>query len=246
VKERRRQATHPAAVKPELIAERPNAGCSWDITRLGGAAKWNWFYLDVIIDIFSRYVPGWMLATVENHTNARALLADTMAKQNITPGQLYIHSDRGSPMIAKPVAFMLAELGVTKSHSRPHVSNDNPFSEAQFRTLKYRPGFPDRFGSFTHARQHCEAFFAWYDLEHRHSGIGLHTPFDVHHGQAATIRAQRQVVLDTAYTAHGERATSLRAQRRAQSVTSVIRMLCSPNVSADGRMPTRTLIPARS
>ena len=163
------------------------------------------FYLYVIIDIFSRYVPGWMLATAENASNAEALLADTIRKQNIPTGQLYIHSDRGSPMVAKPVAFMLAELGVTKSHSRPHVSNDNPFSEAHFRTLKYRPEFPDRFGSFTHAAQHCETFFAWYNLKHRHSGIGLHTPFDVHHGHAEAVRDKRQTVLDGAYQLHPER-----------------------------------------
>lgn len=205
VKERRRQATHPATKKPELIAECPNSVWAWDITRLGGAAKWSWFYLYVIIDIYSRYVPGWMLATAENHVNAKALLADTIAKQNITRGQLSIHSDRGSPMIAKPVAFMLAELGVTKSHSRPHVSNDNPYIESHFRTLKYRPEFPDRFGSFSHAASHCEQFFGWYNLEHRHSGIGLHTPFDVHHGRAETVRAQRQIVLDRAYAANPER-----------------------------------------
>ncbi len=205
VRERRRQATHPAAKKPELMADAPNRVWSWDITRLGGAAKWSWFYLYVIIDIFSRYVPGWMLATAENHTNAKALLAETIRKQNIPSGQLYIHSDRGSPMIAKPVAFMLAELGVIKSHSRPHCSNDNPYSEAHFRTLKYRPEFPDRFGSFTHARQHCEQFFAWYNLEHRHSGIGLHTPFDVHHGHAEAVREKRQTVLDNAYQLHPER-----------------------------------------
>ena len=205
VRERRRQATHPAAKKPELMADAPNRVWTWDITRLGGAAKWNWLYLYVIIDIFSRYVPGWMLATAENHTNAKALLADTIRKQNIPPGQLYIHSDRGSPMIAKPVAFMLAELGVTKSHSRPHVSNDNPFSEAHFRTLKYRPEFPDRFGSFTHAAQHCETFFSWYNLEHRHSGIALHTPFDVHHGHAAAVREARASTLTAAYTATPER-----------------------------------------
>ena len=181
VKERRRQATHPATKKPELIADRPNSVWSWDITRLGGAAKWNWFYLYVIIDIYSRYVPGWMLATAENHVNAKALLADTIAKQGITPGQLYIHSDRGSPMVAKPVAFMLAELGVTKSHSRPHVSNDNPFSEANFKTLKYCPAFPGSFGSIQDARLFCETFFAHYNHEHRHSGIGLHTPASVHY-----------------------------------------------------------------
>jgi putative transposase len=205
VHERRRQATHPAAKKPELLATKPNRCWSWDITKLLGPAKWTYYYLYVIIDIFSRYVPGWMLAHAENAKLAEALLADTVAKQNISHGQLTIHADRGSPMTAKPVAFLLADLGVTKSHSRPHVSNDNPYSESQFRTLKYRPEFPDRFGCFEDAQAFCRQFFAWYNDEHRHSGIGFHTAADVHYGRAATIRQQRAVVLDAAYAEHPER-----------------------------------------
>jgi putative transposase len=205
VQERRRQATHPAAKKPELLASHPNEVWSWDITKLLGPAKWTWFYLYVILDIFSRYVPGWMLAHAENAALAEALLADTVAKQNIARGQLTIHADRGSPMTAKPVAFLLADLGVTKSHSRPHVSNDNPYSESQFRTMKYRPTFPDRFGCFEDAQAFCRQFFGWYNHEHRHSGIGFHTAADVHYGRAAAIRQQRAVVLDTAYTEHPER-----------------------------------------
>lgn len=205
VHERRRHATHPAAKKPELLATGPNQCWSWDITKLLGPEKWTYYYLYVIIDIFSRYVPGWMLAHAENACLAEALLADTVTKQNIGHGQLTIHADRGSPMTAKPVAFLLADLGVTKSHSRPHVSNDNPYSESQFRTLKYRPDFPDRFGCFQDAHAHCGQFFSWYNDEHRHSGIGLHTPADVHYGRADTVRQQRTVVLDAAYAAHPER-----------------------------------------
>jgi len=205
VHERRRQATHPAAKKPELLATKPNQVYSWDITKLLGPAKWTWFYLYVILDIYSRYVPGWMLAHAENAHLAEVLLADTTTKQHITVGQLTIHADRGSPMTAKPVAFLLAELGVTKSHSRPHVSNDNPYSESQFRTMKYRPTFPDRFGSFQDAHAFCGRFFRWYNDEHRHSGIGFHTPADVHHGRAELLRAQRADVLSAAYAAHPER-----------------------------------------
>lgn len=205
VHERRRHATHPAAKKPELLADRPNAVWSWDITKLLGPAKWTYYYLYVIIDIFSRYVPGWMLAHAENAALAERLIADTTAKQNIAHGQLSLHADRGSPMTAKPVAFLLADLGVTKSHSRPHCSNDNPYSESHFRTLKYRPTFPDRFGSFQDANAHCGRFFDWYNNEHRHSGIGYHTPADVHYGRAEAIRQQRAVVLDAAYAAHPER-----------------------------------------
>jgi putative transposase len=205
VHERRRQATHPAAKKPELLASKPNEVWSWDITKLLGPQKWTWFYLYVILDIFSRYVPGWMLAHAENARLAEALLADTVAKQDIARGQLTIHADRGSPMVAKPVAFLLADLGVTKSHSRPHVSNDNPYSESQFRTLKYRPTFPDRFGCFEDAHAFCSRFFGWYNDEHRHSGIGLHTPADVHYGRAAAVRQLRAVVLDAAYAEHPER-----------------------------------------
>ena len=159
----------------------------------------------MILDIYSRYVPGWLLAHAENAHLAEVLLADTTTKQHITSGQLTIHADRGSPMTAKPVAFLLAELGVTKSHSRPQVSNDNPYSESQFRTMKYRPTFPDRFGSFQDAHAFCGRFFRWYNDEHRHSGIGFHTPADVHHGRAELLRAQRADVLSAAYAAHPER-----------------------------------------
>jgi len=205
VGERRRQATHPAAKKPELLATKPNEVYSWDITKLFGPQKWTYFYLYVIIDIFSRYVPGWMLAHAENAALAEALLADTVTKQNIGHGQLTIHADRGSPMVAKPVAHLLADLGVTKSHSRPHCSNDNPYSESQFRTLKYRPDFPDRFGCYQDAQSHCREFIAWYNHEHRHSGIGFHTPADVHYGRAHAVHAERAVILDAAYAAHPER-----------------------------------------
>jgi putative transposase len=205
VRERRRQATHPAAKKPELLAEAPNRVWSWDITKLLGPEKWTYYYLYVIVDIYSRYNPGWMLASAENAQLAERFLADTVAKQGIGHGQLSIHADRGSPMTAKPVAFLLADLGVTKSHSRPHCSNDNPYSESQFRTLKYRPDFPDRFGSIQDARAFCGQFFDWYNNRHRHSGIGYHTPADVHYGRAETIRQQRAVVLDTAYNQHPER-----------------------------------------
>jgi putative transposase len=204
-RERRRQATHPAAVKPELLATGPNQVYSWDITKLHGPAKWTYYYLYVILDIYSRYAAGWMLATRESAALAEKLIADTCAKQNIGHGQLTIHADRGSSMTSKPVAFLLADLGVTQSHSRPHVSNDNPYSEAQFKTLKYRPGFPARFGSIEAARAHCQQFFTWYNTEHRHSGLGLHTPADVHHGQAAAVRGKRAAVLTAACAAHPER-----------------------------------------
>jgi putative transposase len=205
VRERRRHASHPAHKKPELIATAPNSVWSWDITKLLGPAKWTYFYLYVIIDIFSRYVPGWMLARAENASLAEALLADTVAKQGIEFGQLAIHADRGSPMTAKPVAHLLADLGVTKSHSRPHVSNDNPYSESQFRTLKYRPGFPDRFGCFEDAHGFCGRFFGWYNNDHRHSGIGYHTPADVHYGRAVAIQEKRAIVLSGAYHLHPDR-----------------------------------------
>ena len=195
VHERRRQATHPAHKKPELIATKANSVWSWDITKLHGPAKWNYYYLYVILDIYSRYAVGWMLARVERSELSTRLIADTIAKQGVAKDQLTLHSDRGSPMIAKPVAHLLGDLGVTKSLSRPHVSNDNPYSESQFRTFKYRPDFPDRFGSFEGARAHCARFFAWYNDHHRHSGIGLHTPADVHYGRAEGIRARRGAVL---------------------------------------------------
>jgi putative transposase len=207
-RERRRQAVHPAAVKPELLATGPNQVWSWDITKLHGPAKWTYYYLYVILDIHSRYAVGWMLAARESAILAEKLIADTCAKQGISRGQLTIHADRGSSMTSKPVAFLLADLGVTQSHSRPHVSNDNPFSESQFKTFKYRPGFPGRFAAIEAARAHCQAFFAWYNHDHRHSAIGLHTPSDLHHGHAAAVRRARTATLNAAYTAHPERFTS--------------------------------------
>lgn len=205
VKERRRQATHPARVKPELVATAPNQCWSWDITKLHGPAKWTYYYLYVIIDIYSRYVTGWMIADRESAVLAEKLLADTIIKQNVDRGTLTIHADNGSSMASKPVAFLLADLGVTKTHSRPHVSNDNPFSEAHFKTLKYRPDFPDRFGSIEDARAFCQRFFHWYNETHRHSGIAYHTPATVHYGQHQTIHAVRADVLAAAYTRNPER-----------------------------------------
>jgi len=203
--ERRSQATHPARQKPELMATEPNRVWSWDITKLKGPAKWSYFHLYCIIDIFSRYTVGWLLATQESTVLAERLLADTIRKQRIDRNQLTIHSDNGSSMASKPVAFLLADLGVTKSHSRPHVSNDNPFSEAQFKTLKYRSEFPDRFQSLEHAKAFCTDFFAWYNNEHRHSGVGMHTPANVHHALAGAVHEARAGVLTAAFVAHPER-----------------------------------------
>lgn len=207
-RERRRQATHPASVKPELVATAANQVWSWDITKLRGPAKWSWFYLYVIIDIYSRYVVGWMVASRESGQLAETLIRQTLAKQGIARGQLTIHADRGSSMTSKPVAFLLADLGVTESHSRPHVSDDNPYSESQFKTLKYRPDFPDTFDTIEAARLHCQHFFGWYNNEHRHSGIGLHTPADLHYGLAEIVREKRAGVLDAAYAAHPDRFVS--------------------------------------
>ena len=204
-RERRRQATHPAMAKPELAATTPNAVWSWDITKLRGPAKWTYYYLYVILDIYSRHVVGWMVASRESGPLAEALIKQTCAKQGISREQLTLHADRGSSMTSKPVAFLLADLGVTQSHSRPHVSNDNPFSEAQFKTLKYRPDFPVQFASIEAARAHCQRFFAWYNDEHRHTGLGLHAPADVHYGTAAAVREKRAGVLNTAFAAHPER-----------------------------------------
>ena len=204
-RERRDQRTHPPYQKPELLATQPNQLWSWDITKLRGPAKWTVFHLYVILDVFSRYVVGWMIAYRESAELAKRLIEHSCHKQNIEPGQLTIHADRGSSMKSKPVALLMADLGVTKTHSRPHVSDDNPYSESQFRTLKYRPGFPDRFGSIEDARGFCQSFFRWYNQEHHHSGLGLMTPAMVHHGQSAHILAHRQVVLDAAYSAHPER-----------------------------------------
>ena len=205
VRERRRLATHPATVKPELLATGPNEIWSWDITKLLGPAKWTYFHLYVIIDIFSRYVPGWLLATRETAELAERLLGETIRKHNVAADQLTIHADRGTSMASKPVALLLADLGVTKSHSRPHCSNDNPYSEAQFKTLKYRPEFPGRFGSIEDGRAFCQLFFQWYNHQHRHSGLGFHTPAAVHFSRAAGIQVERARVLQAAYADHPER-----------------------------------------
>jgi len=203
--DRRRHATHPASVKPELVATAPNQCWSWDITKLHGPAKWTYYYLYVLLDIYSRYVVGWMVATREAAALAERLLADAIAAQHVTCDQLAIHADRGTSMTSKPVAMLLADLGVTKSHSRPHVPDDNPYSESQFKTLKHHPTFPDRFGSIHDARSFCQGFFGWYNDQHYHSGIALLTPADVHYGRAAQIINARRVVLDSAFAAHPER-----------------------------------------
>jgi len=203
--DRRRHATHPARVKPELVASGPNQCWSWDITKLAGPAKWTWYYLYVLLDIYSRYVVGWMVAHREAAALAERLLADTIAKQGVEAGQLAVHADRGTSMTSKPVAMLLADLGVTKSHSRPHVPDDNPYSESQFKTLKHHPSFPDRFGCIQDARAFCQGFFGWYNHGHRHSGIALLTPADVHHGRASQVITARAAVLDGAYAQHPER-----------------------------------------
>ena len=205
IKERRDQVRRPHYAAPELLATRPNEVWSWDITKLMGPAKWTYFYLYVILDIFSRYVVGWMIAPHESAALAERLIAETCAKHAIPPGQLTLHADRGASMRSKPVALLLADLGVTKTHSRPQVSNDNPFSEAHFRTLKYCPLFPERFGSIADGRAFGQAFFRWYNDNHQHSGLGFLTPAVVHFGQAPAVRAHRQQVLAAAYARHPER-----------------------------------------
>ena len=204
-RERRDQLTHPAYQKPELLATAPNQLWSWDITKLRGPVKWTYFYLYVILDVFSRYAVGWMLALRESAALATTLIEETCSKQIIQPGELTVHADRGSSMRSKPVAFLLADLSITKTHSRPYTSNDNPYSESQFRTMKYRPEFPDRFGSIQDARAFCQRFFAWYNDQHRHSGIGMLTPAMVHFGHAPAIHQKRQTVLNAAYAAHPDR-----------------------------------------
>ena len=204
-RERRDQLTHPPYQKPELLATAPNQLWSWDITKLRGPAKWTYFYLYVILDVFSRYVVGWMVALREGAGLASKLIEETCEKQIIPAGQLTVHADRGSSMRSKPVAFLLADLSITKTHSRPYTSNDNPYSESQFRTMKYRPEFPDRFGCIQDSRAFCQTFFPWYNDDHRHSGIGMMTPAMVHYGLAPAIRENRQLVLDAAYAAHPDR-----------------------------------------
>jgi putative transposase len=203
--ERRHQRRHPTYTKPELLATGPNQVWSWDITQLKGPAQWLYFYLYVILDVFSRYVVGWLVAEQESAELAQILIAETYTNQGIQPGQLTLHSDRGSPMKSKQVTQLLVDLGIIKSHARPHVSDDNPYSEAHFKTLKYRPDYPDRFADMQHARQWGHSVFTWYNHDHYHSALGLLTPASVHYGRAEIILAQRQAVLQAAYVAHPDR-----------------------------------------
>jgi putative transposase len=205
VRERRNQLTHPAYTKPELLAERPNELWSWDVSKLKGPAKWTWFYLYVILDVFSRYAVGWTVQYRENAQLAKELIEQASEQQQITPEVLTLHADRGAPQRAKPVAFLLADLGITKTHSRPYTSSDNPYSESNFKTLKYRPEFPERFEHIEHARAHCRQFFHWYNHEHRHSGIALMTPAAVHFGRATELHTARARVLEAAYARNPER-----------------------------------------
>ena len=211
-RERRAQRQHPRYAMPRLVATAPNQVWTWDITKLGGPVKWLYFSLYVVLDIFSRYVAGWLVAERESHELAGRLITQSMAKQGVTPGTLTLHSDRGAPMKAKPLVQLLAGLGVTRSLSRPRVSNDNPFSESQFKTLKYCPTFPERFGSLEDARAFCRTFFAWYNHQHHHTGLGLLTPHSVHYRLSDVLLAGRQTVLERAFKAHPERF--LRGQPR--------------------------------
>ena len=205
VRERRNLLTHPSYHKPELLATAPNQVWSWDITKLRGPVKWSYFYLYVLLDIYSRYVVGWMIAERETAALAQALVETTYQRQGIAREQLILHADNGGPMRAKSLALLLDDLGVSTSHSRPHTSDDNPFSEAQFKTLKYHPDYPDRFGSIQDARAWAHPFFDWYNHEHYHTGLNLLTPATVHFGQAQAICQQRQAVMNAAYAAHPER-----------------------------------------
>jgi len=205
VRERRAQARHPVYARPELVTTRPNELWSWDITKLLGPVKWTYFYLYVLLDVFSRYAVGWMVARQEAAALAKRLIEETCRKQAVLPEQLTLHADRGASMKSKPVALLLSDLGVTQTHSRPRVSNDNPYSESQFKTLKYRPEFPGRFGCLEDARAFCVEFFRWYNTEHHHSGIGWLTPETVHYGHAPQVIQVRQKVLDRAHQRHPER-----------------------------------------
>ena len=205
MRERRAQLTHPGYAKPELLAERPNELWSWDVSKLKGPAKWTWFYLYVILDVFSRYIVAWTVQYREHAQLATALIEQATEQQQITPEILTLHADRGGPMRSKPVAFLLADLGVTKTHSRPYTSSDNPYSESNFKTLKYRPEFPARFDSIEQAREHCRAFVDWYNHQHRHTGIGLMTPAAIHYGHAEQVHAARTSVLEVAFARNPER-----------------------------------------
>lgn len=208
VRERRKHLRHPHYTKPELLATGPNQLWSWDITKLRGPRKWSYYHLYVIIDVFSRYVVGWLLAEKESAVLAKKLIAETIAKQGLSPGQLEqltLHADRGTSMRSKLVAQLLADLGVVKTHSRPHTSNDNPYSESQFKTMKYRPDFPSQYGSLQDGLGFCRPFFAWYNNDHHHHGLALLTPKQVHFGRATQVLDARQVAMNAAYVANPER-----------------------------------------
>jgi putative transposase len=205
VRERRNQLRHPAYSKPELLANGPNEVWTWDVTRLKGPAKWTYYYLYVILDLFSRLVVGWMVARRETASLAKQLVSETYEKHGIEADQITLHADRGSVQTSKGVALLLSDLGVTKSHSRPYTSNDNAHSESQFKTLKYHPAFPERFESLEHARDFCRTFFAWYNTEHRHGSLALLTPSAVHYGRGEAILAERSVTLGEAFAKHPER-----------------------------------------
>jgi putative transposase len=238
VRERREQLRHPHHAAPQLLATRPNELWSWDISKLLGPTKWTYYYLYVLLDVFSRYVVGWMLAYRELARLGEKLIAESCERQGIAPGQLTVHADRGAAMTSKPVALLLADLGVTKSHSRPHVSNDNPFSESQFKTMKYRPDFPDRFGSLEHGRSFCGDFFPWYNTEHHHVGLGLFTPHDVHYGLAEAKRDKRALVLAEAFAQHPERFPNGRPSPRPLPTAVWIN---PPKTPADGEEVENTM-----
>jgi putative transposase len=205
VRERRDQLRHPAYTRPELVATAPNRAWSWDITKLLGPTTWVYYYLYVVLDLYSRYIVGWLLAEEESAELAQALVTQSCAKQGITPGQLVLHADRGTAMVSKSLGQLLTDLGVRASHARPHTPDDNPFSEAQFKTMKYRPDFPVRFDGYDHALSWTRIFVPWYNDEHHHTGLALLTPADVHCGRAAQVIARRQAVLQQAYTRHPAR-----------------------------------------
>lgn len=205
VKERRAQRSHPKHARPELVATAPNDVWSWDITKLRMTAKWSYLYLYVLLDLFSRYVVGWMIARQENAGLAKLLIEESVAKHGIEPGTLVLHSDRGAPMTSKSLAQLLSDLDVARSLSRPHTSNDNPFSESQFKTAKYHPSYPGKFVTLEQALAWGRAFFPWYNREHKHSGIAFLTPADVHYRRAEERFARRHTVLQAAYAEHPER-----------------------------------------
>jgi putative transposase len=244
VRERRAQARHPKYTAPELLATGPNQLWSWDITKLITVNKWEYLFLYVMLDVFSRYVVGWLLAERENNELAQALIASSCAKQGIQPGQLTIHSDRGKPMTAKNVANLMCDLGVDKTHSRPHVSNDNPFIESHFKTVKYRPDFPDKFGGVHDGRAHLPPFFEWYNNEHQHSGIAYLTPASVHYGRAQSILVERQRALDVAYATRPERFVA-GAPKVAPLPTAVwINPPKGPTLSEPGAPPEALVCPS--